>query len=455
MKNATTQVYLSDHKKYKILEQLQLELDIKENKLGIPIESLVSMAARKNKKRAFLFVSKLLGKHIPVPPEVPRIGGYLLAHMLLKCMERDHLQGARYLIDALQDYGSIPDAVAYMDRESFKLEETTLFIGFAETATGLGNAMYRAFSGDVGYIHTTRERLKELESVFTFEEEHSHDTLHLCYTLKDNFLEKFKTIVLVDDEITTGKTALNLIRALNKKIPGKKYVVASILDWRSEKETRQYEILEEELGVEIRNISLIRGTMRHEGTITELPDIPVPKAPENHFAVDTVIIPVKNKYRFTYMESSGMEKPFSFLGVTGRFGIMEEDNREIDQFVSDSAKLLKSYRNYNRCLCLGFNEFIYIPSVIASKMGEGVSYQSTTRSPIHPIFENHYCIKTAISFKNPYDGGIQNYCYNILPGLYDEVFLFLERDIPGGDKEAIAGKMKDLGIKSLKFVVLS
>lgn len=37
------------------------------------------MAARKNIKRGFLFVSKVLGKHIPVQPLIPLIGGGILA----------------------------------------------------------------------------------------------------------------------------------------------------------------------------------------------------------------------------------------------------------------------------------------------------------------------------------------------------------------------------------------
>lgn len=38
-----------------------------------------------------------------------------------------------------------------------KLDETTLFIGFAETATALGHAVFNTFQSNAIYIHTTRE----------------------------------------------------------------------------------------------------------------------------------------------------------------------------------------------------------------------------------------------------------------------------------------------------------
>ena len=39
-------------------------------------------------------------------------------------------------------------------------------------------------------------------------------------------------VVLVDDEITTGKTALNIIRQIQERFPKKEYVLASLLDWQ-------------------------------------------------------------------------------------------------------------------------------------------------------------------------------------------------------------------------------
>ncbi|MEC1550449.1 phosphoribosyltransferase domain-containing protein [Bacillus rugosus] len=47
---------------------MAVDLSVTDNPLSIPEQVLFEMAARVNKKRGFLFVSKVLGKHIPVHP---------------------------------------------------------------------------------------------------------------------------------------------------------------------------------------------------------------------------------------------------------------------------------------------------------------------------------------------------------------------------------------------------
>ena len=56
---------------------------------------------------------------------------------------------------------------------------------------------------------------------------------HYCYAIDPALFENDDMVVLVDDEITTGKSALNFIRAIQSKYPRKKYGVVSLLDWRS------------------------------------------------------------------------------------------------------------------------------------------------------------------------------------------------------------------------------
>ncbi len=69
----------------------------------VSLDDLFDIAERRNPKRAFLFVSKVLGRHIPVPPSVMR-------------------QAYRQL--ASQFPATLTGPV--------------LFIGMAETAVGLG-----------------------------------------------------------------------------------------------------------------------------------------------------------------------------------------------------------------------------------------------------------------------------------------------------------------------------
>ena len=47
---------------------LELELEISETRFGLLPEDLFRLAVRQNTQRAFLFVSKVLGKHLPVEP---------------------------------------------------------------------------------------------------------------------------------------------------------------------------------------------------------------------------------------------------------------------------------------------------------------------------------------------------------------------------------------------------
>ena len=58
---------------------LELELEISETRFGLLPEDLFRLAVRQNTQRAFLFVSKVLGKHLPVEPAALLAAGKLLA----------------------------------------------------------------------------------------------------------------------------------------------------------------------------------------------------------------------------------------------------------------------------------------------------------------------------------------------------------------------------------------
>ena len=58
---------------------LELELEISETRFGLLPEDLFRLAVRQNTQRAFLFVSKVLGKHLPVEPAAFLAAGKLLA----------------------------------------------------------------------------------------------------------------------------------------------------------------------------------------------------------------------------------------------------------------------------------------------------------------------------------------------------------------------------------------
>ena len=65
----------------KIIQNYEIEMDITANPYDFELSDLFKMATRINKKRRFLFVSTLLGKHLAVRPQVPLLTGTLLAMM--------------------------------------------------------------------------------------------------------------------------------------------------------------------------------------------------------------------------------------------------------------------------------------------------------------------------------------------------------------------------------------
>ena len=75
-----------------------------------------------------------------------------------------------------------------------------------------------------------------------------------------------KPICLVDDEITTGNTALNIIASIQKRFPRKEYTVLSLLDWRSEEDQQRLKEFEKLHDVQITTYALLTGTIQVEGT---------------------------------------------------------------------------------------------------------------------------------------------------------------------------------------------
>ena len=147
--------------------------------------NMIGIAQRKNNhKRNYLFVNRFQAKHIPVSPS-----------------------------KALKLFQKLGEKV-YCD---YKNKKTTM-IGFAETATAIASTVAIHCPDDVYYIHTSRETLPSKYSVVEFKEEHSHATQQILYCKKaEEMLFQSEKILFIEDEITTGKTILNFIEALQKK----------------------------------------------------------------------------------------------------------------------------------------------------------------------------------------------------------------------------------------------
>ncbi|PYF08492.1 phosphoribosyltransferase family protein [Ureibacillus chungkukjangi] len=416
---------------YQVLNDLTVEVDVLNNPYDFQLGQLFQMAARINKNRSFLFVSKVLGKHLAVNPKIPLLVGSLLAIRYLEVVHGESDSRAQKIANAIQTNEGLEEIWGSLQKAPISLPKATTFVGFAETATALGHAVFSSFSNNAKYIHTTREQIESLTSIINFEEEHSHATSHRVYALDAEFFQDDSEVVLVDDEVTTGKTAINIIRTIKAEYPLKKeFTVVSILDWRTPEYRERYRQLEDELDVKIHTIALIDGVVSISGT----PSTEEHETKTDHsFQPEVSYLPVSHLLSSDGLQQSsstsvnGIPNKSSYLHATGRFGLSIEKEKAFSNQIQAVANYVKEKRRGKKTLVIGTGEFMYLPMHIAAQMGEGVSFHSTTRSPIYHTNSNNYTIWQKFTFDSPENQGVTNYLYNIQANQYDEVFIIFER----------------------------
>ncbi|MET4561881.1 hypoxanthine-guanine phosphoribosyltransferase [Lysinibacillus parviboronicapiens] len=422
--------------KLNIFQDYEIEISITNNPYDFAITDLFKMATRINKKRQFLFVSTVLGKHLAVRPQVPILTGTLLAMMYHEKLVGEEALLLPTIVQALKEQQHVQEILQQVEAKPLELLEETLFIGFAETATALGHAVFNAFGSRAMYIHTTREFLPELEPFVTFEEEHSHATSHRVYCEQPDKLLQAKRIVLIDDEITTGNTVVNIIETLRQKFPDvKHYSVLSILDWRSAQQHEVFQQMEKKWDVTIDFVAMMGGQFSCSGepylsskqvgiTTQEVQDL-------------TILSPkdcIEQKY-YRSIAENGIDNKAPYMLATGRFMLTTEQQAVQKNTIKRIAQQLKKLRSGGPALVIGTGEFMYVPMQIASYLGEDVYIQSTTRSPIYCAHDTGYTITEKIAFECPENNGVENYLYNVQSHPYSELFLVVERI---ANKEVIA-----------------
>lgn len=338
-------------------------LRLKVTRADLPLDDLCGFASRRNRKRGFLFVSKVLGRHIPVRPAL---------------MSQVHDALAR------QIPADLPGPV--------------LFVGLAETAVALGHGVRDRFAAQTGradtlFLHTSRYRLNQPVLV-EFLEEHSHAPSHILYQPSDpellHSLQTARSLVLVDDEASTGKTFINLTRALTPTLRALERVVTAVItDWRAPRLRAEFR---NAMPVDALSLALLEGEYHFEpGAFGDADDAPA--ATGTNAPVDALL--PRNYGRLGVADCPAL--PLPDLGpVAGQ-----------------------------RILVLGSSEFVYPPFLLAGALereGATAFCQATTRSPVRL----GGAISCTLEFKDNYADGIANYLYNARRQDYDRILLCTE-----------------------------
>lgn len=362
------------------------KINIENNPLNLKIEDYLDVAIRKNNKRRFLFVSKSLGKHLPVNPKKVDELGYLLSKAY---------------------------RVKYKDSKN----ENQMVIGFAETATALAHSFFAHSENADYFIHTTREDIQNMRKI-EFKEEHSHATEQNLYLNNLNVIKSMDTMILVDDEITTAKTCVNMIEQFQKIRHCDKYVIVSILNWIDKKKKEEIDEKAKELNCEIEFVYLFNGNFKFEfNEENELID----KIESNSRNIGNIEV---NHIKLNFEEYLGSK---NYVKYTGRFGINRKEQEKLMKIIKREGLKLKAKYDREKILAIGIEEFMYIPMMLSKEIKGDVYYHSITRSPIIPDDKDKYPIKRKYKLESFYNENI-NYIYNLNCNNYKECFLFMEID---------------------------
>jgi len=369
-----------------------------EQRLGVRLpegsaRELLGLALRRNPRRAHLLVSRVLGKHVPQRPETVYRAGFDLG------LAVGELLG--------EEAGS------------------AVVLGYAETATGLGHCVADGLA--VPYLHSTRRPVAGVEPVGGFEEEHSHATSHLLLPEDPGFFAGSGPLVLVDDELSTGRTVVNTVTALHTRFPRSRYVVAALVDLRDDRDRELFDKTAAELGVRIDVVAVVSGAVGLPDGVLERGAALV-AAEEARQSCDPHV-------------ATGDPAPLRRvelgwpLGLRegGRHGFGAGDRAALDAALPGMAAriaeaLAEGQGPRGRVLVLGTEELMYAPLRLAAALqqlwtgtgGTGeVWFSTTTRSPVLALDDPGYAVRTRLTFPAhdaPADGGGTRYAYNVAPG---------------------------------------
>lgn len=332
-----------------------------------PLDALLGFAARANARRGFLFLSKVLGKHWPATPQA---------------MAAIHADLAAQIP---------PD-----------LPGPAVFIAMAETGIGLGQGVYEAYlRANPGrralFLHSSRYRVGDTP-YFEFEESHSHAPRQFLQ-LSDEAEALFaaaRSLVLIDDEASTGNTFVNLAAVCRARNPLFEHVHLSVITNFLGGEANA--ALPQRFGLPVSLGAALSGRYSFAAGAT-----PAAAAPAQRFEADA---------------ERGASAAFGRIGVAHALAAPH----------ALAARLAADIAPGETVLVLGTGEFMHPAFLLAralEALGATVLVQSTTRSPILAWG----AVGHIVGCLDNYGEGVANYLYNVAPGQYRHVFICHETPV--------------------------
>lgn len=327
----------------------------------------------KNTKRTYLLVNPLQGKHIPVSPA--------------KALSMMTALGQKL-------YHQYP--------------KTKLIIGFAETATAIGAAVADCFGEDCIYIHTTREEIDSAENWIFFSEEHSHATEQkLCADRLAVLFEQSPYIIFVDDELSTGKTLINIVNQLRCQYPvlqDKEMIAASILNRLTEENANR--------------LTAAKITAEY---LVQLPETDYTTAVEN-----IEVEAAQNFFDTKHDIEDYTLLPLQTSVSNPRLGVLASLYRTQCHYMAQQTIQLLPEISEKSVLVLGTEECMY-PALILGQMieeqkiADTVHCHATTRSPIGICVKDNYPISEGYKIHSFYETERETFIYNVAK--YDIVLI--------------------------------